>query len=140
MTEKETLKTGNRKYTYAVGRRKRAIAQVRLYKKGSGKVIVNEKNLHDYFQDPMLEQNAVKPLAVSNFLNDCDATVLVRGGGKRGQSDAVRLGMARALIGVEEELRSQIKKAGLLTRDARKKERKKPGLKRARRAPQWSKR
>lgn len=140
MAEKQEFKPGNRKYNYAVGRRKEAVAQVRLYGKGSGKFVVNGRTLSEYFQNPLLEQTAVLPLRMSNLMDEYDATIAVKGGGKRGQSDAVSLAIARALTEVSPELRPVIKKAGLLTRDSRVKERKKYGLKRARRAPQWSKR
>lgn len=140
MPDKEVFKPGNRKYIYAVGRRKEAVAQVRLYAKGSGKVFVNGKSLQNYLPTELLQQEALKPLLLNNLADQFDITVVVRGGGVRGQAEAIRLGVARALVTFEEGYRSQIKKAGLLTRDARVKERKKYGLKRARRAPQWSKR
>jgi len=140
MADTEVFKPGNRKYTYAVGRRKRAIAQLRLYGKGSGKVFVNGKPMAHYFTTAILQQAALRPLALTNLQEDYDATVVVRGGGVRGQADAVRLAIARALIDIDIELRPLLKKSGFLRRDARVKERKKYGLKRARRAPQWSKR
>ncbi len=142
MSEKEstTFKAGNRKYIYAVGRRKSAIAQVRLYQKGSGQVIVNDRPLEDYFPTGTLQQAALAPLMEMNLLDSHDMTVKVVGGGVKGQADAVKLGVARALNLEDEGHRPLMKKAGFLTRDARVKERKKFGLRGARRAPQWSKR
>lgn len=141
MAEKEAqFKPGNRKYTYGVGRRKSAIAQVRLYPKGSGQLFVNDKPFNEYFPTELSRQAALAPLIEMNLLDNHDVTVVVEGGGKRGQADAVRLGLARALNVEDEGYRSQLKKAGYLSRDARVKERKKYGLRGARRAPQWSKR
>lgn len=140
MTEKEAFKPGNRKYLYAIGRRKRATAQVRLYQKGSGKYFVNEKPLADYFQNELLTRSALEVLSQNNLLDTFDATVLTKGGGKAGQADAVRLAVARALLLHDPAMRTQIKHAGFLKRDPRVIERKKPGLRKARRAPQWSKR
>lgn len=140
MAEKVEFKPGNRKYTYAIGRRKEASAQVRLYPKGSGTFIINGKTAKEYLQNPMHENRAFESLIVQNQLDAFDATIHVTGGGKAGQADAIRLGIARALIEHDESLRTQIKKFGLLRRDARVKERKKYGLRGARRAPQWSKR
>ena len=138
--EQNTFKPGNRKYIYSIGRRKSAIAQLRLYPKGSGQYIVNKKKLGEYFPTQNLKETALKALEMNNLLGDFDATVHVTGGGVSGQADAVKLAFARALIEHDEGYKQQVKKAGLLTRDARVKERKKPGLKGARRAPQWSKR
>ena len=141
MTEKESkFKAGNRKYSYAVGRRKSAIAQVRLYQKGKGEVFVNDRELNDYFPTESLRQAALAPLMDMNLLDSHDVTVVVSGGGVKGQAEAVKLGVARALNIEDEGYRSQMKKAGFLRRDARVKERKKFGLRGARRAPQWSKR
>ncbi len=140
MSEKEAFKPGNRTYIAAVGRRKSAIAQVRLYPKGSGVFVVNDKTAQDYFQDKGLVDRALESLAVNNLLDTHDVSVHVIGGGKKGQSDAVRLGVARAIVEQDETMRSMVKKGGYLSRDPRVKERKKYGLRRARRAPQWSKR
>ena len=136
----ETFKPGNRKYTYARGRRKSSVAQIRLYGKGSGKFYVNGQDLQAYFPTEILRQTAVLPLKMTNTADQYDATLSVKGGGIRGQSDAVKLAFARALVKADEGYKIPVKKSGLLTRDARVKERKKYGLKRARRAPQWSKR
>lgn len=139
MSDKE-FKPGNRKYIPAIGRRKTSTAQVRLYPKGSGIFMINGKSADDYFQDKMLISRAIESLTANNLADTYDVIVLASGGGKKGQSDAVRLGVARALVAEDEERRSLVKKAGFLRRDPRVKERKKYGLKRARRAPQWSKR
>lgn len=144
MAEKETkqveFKPGNRKYVYAIGRRKSASAQVRLYPKGSGTIVVNGKTLSNYFQNKLQENRALSALIEQNQVDAFDATIVVNGGGKSGQADAVKLAIARAMIDHDETLRPTVKRLGLLTRDARVKERKKPGLRKARRAPQWSKR
>lgn len=134
------LKTGNRKFIYAIGRRKSAIAKIRLYSKGAGTFMVNGKTLANYFPTAILQQAAIRPLTVANMADQYDAVVDVVGGGPRGQSDAMKLAVARALVKADTGYKITIKKAGLLTRDARVKERKKFGLKRARRAPQWAKR
>ncbi|MGB0757648.1 MAG: 30S ribosomal protein S9 [Patescibacteria group bacterium] len=126
-------------YHYAVGRRKSAIATVRLYPKGSGKIYVNGKELSEYFPIETDQITLVSPLTVTSN-QGVDITIHVQGGGTTGQAEASRLGIARALIEWNADLRPVLKAQGLLTRDARVKERKKPGLKRARRAPQFSKR
>lgn len=127
-------------YYEGVGRRKSATARVRIYPGGSGRVVVNDKPLEEYlrrFGDP---QGALTPLEITGLMSKFDVTVRVQGGGLSGQRDAIRLGMARALLAFDESLRPTLRKAGLLTRDAREKERKKPGLKRARKAPTYTKR
>jgi len=128
------------KYHYAVGKRKTAVATVRLYEKGNGNVTVNGKTLQDFVNSKDLEEFVLAPLRLVGALKSFDVTVQVKGGGFRGQVDAVKHGIARALIKGDEMLRPTLKKAGFLTRDPRTKERKKFGLKKARRAPQWSKR
>ena len=139
--EKQVNKSDvNGKYFYAVGKRKSAIAQVRVYPKGSGKVTINDREIDQYFTTVSWKETALSPLTVTGLLKDSDVTVTVHGGGIRGQADAVRHGIARAVVLMDELLRPQIKKQGYLTRDARIKERKKFGLHGARRAPQWSKR
>lgn len=127
-------------YFYGLGRRKRSIAQVRLYPNGSGKITVNEKDLKEYLPVFENQMRAMAPLKETGMLGSVDVTVKAEGGGVTGQADAIRLGLARALMVQNEALRPVLKKLGLLVRDARKKERKKPGLKKARRSPQWSKR
>lgn len=136
---KDTAKK-KEEYLYAVGRRKTSVAQVRVYKRGDGKVIVNEKPLDKYFGTKELVDTAISPLTLVGQLDKLDVTVKVLGGGSSGQADAVRHGIARALLLLNPNFRKPLKKAGYLTRDARKKERKKPGLKKARKAPQWKKR
>lgn len=127
------------KYTKAVGRRKLAVAQVRLYEKGKGVIIVNGMKLSKYFPGDVLGI-IVQPLKSLSKLKDYNFSVIVKGGGKRGQADATRLGISRALLALDEENRDALKLNGYLTRDPRRKERKKPGLKKARKRPQWSKR
>lgn len=129
-----------RTYLFAVGRRKTATARVRYHKKGQGEITVNDKPMEQYFPTAALQKMVTGPIGLANGLKDSSLTVKVRGGGKESQAMSVRLGIARVLLQIDEDLRSIFRTAGYLTRDPRKKERKKPGLKRARRAPQWSKR
>jgi small subunit ribosomal protein S9 len=128
------------RYIRAIGRRKKSIASIRLFKNGKGEIIVNEKEYKSYF--PVLEyQRSIEaPLEATGNSKAFNFTVKVQGGGVKGQAEAVMLGIARALVILDPELKKSLKKPGYLTRDPRKKERKKPGLKGARRAPQWSKR
>jgi small subunit ribosomal protein S9 len=133
----------SQKYFYAVGKRKCAIAQVRIYpedKAGEGDLIVNKKKMKEYFSILSLQNSFMAPLKTTGFQNKLRISVLVRGGGQTGQAEAARLGIARALVKLDEGLRKSLRDAGLLTRDSRIVERKKPGLKKARRAPQWQKR
>ena len=136
--EKNSTQTKD-KYIYTVGRRKESRAQVRLYK-GKGKVEINGKELKEYFPTLEMQQNVLFPLELVNEKNKCDLTVVVKGGGKNGQVEAIRHGIARALKLKNEDYRISLKKENLLKRDPRMKERKKYGLKGARRAPQWQKR
>ena len=122
-----------------VGRRKTAIARVRL-SPGEGRFVINEKEPLAYLGRRALETQVLHPLRVTESLRRFDVSVKVEGGGVSGQAGAVAHGIARALLEYDEELRGALKKAGLLTRDARMKERKKYGLKRARKAPQYTKR
>ena len=122
----------------AVGRRKSAVARVRLVP-GSGKVIINKRDIDDYFGLETLKMTVRQPLTLTG-VTGFDVMVNVDGGGLTGQSGAIRHGISRALCAANPELRDQLKKAGFLTRDPRMKERKKYGLKAARRAPQFSKR
>ncbi len=133
----ETTPTGH--YHYAVGRRKRAIATARLYS-GKGVTTVNDKTADEYFNHQILVASMGQPLELTGNTDKLYATIHVSGGGKRGQAEAARLAITRALVVMTDELRPTLKKAGLLTRDPREKERKKPGLKRARKASQFSKR
>lgn len=127
-------------YYEGVGRRKTSRARVRLHSGGTGAITVNDKPADVYFGRQMDVQNIVTPLKLVGAENRFDITVRVAGGGETGQSDAVAMGVARALIISDPELKGVLRKAGYLTRDARAKERKKPGLKRARKAPQYTKR
>ena len=141
--EKKTVRLGSKKkdkYYYGVGRRKRAIATVRIHKTGEEKITVNEKDYKVYFPYFEHQEVVVAPLKIAAQLKRGEITIKVKGGGPRGQAEAIRLGIARAIVEGSADYRPQLKKAGFLSRDSRKKERKKPGLKRARRAPQWGKR
>jgi small subunit ribosomal protein S9 len=121
------------------GRRKTAIARVRLTP-GEGRMTINDKNPLAYLGRRVLEMEVMHPLRVTESLRRFDVSVKVEGGGVSGQAGAIAHGVARALLEFDPELRPVLKKAGLLTRDAREKERKKYGLKRARKAPQYTKR
>lgn len=124
---------------YGTGRRKNAVAKVFL-RPGEGKFIVNQKNIDEYFGRKSLEIIARQPLEVTGTLGRFDVIAKVLGGGVSGQAGAVRMGIARALMESDPNLRTVLKKSGFLTRDPRMKERRKYGLKKARRAPQYSKR
>ncbi len=123
----------------AVGRRKKAIARVRLIP-GEGKIVINGRDIDNYFGLETLKMTVRQPLALTALEGRYDVLVNVYGGGLAGQAGAIRHGISRALIKADPELRPAVKKAGFLTRDPRMKERKKYGLKAARRAPQFSKR
>ena len=123
----------------AVGRRKKAIARVRLIP-GEGKIVINGRDIDNYFGLETLKMTVRQPLALTSLEGRYDVLVNVYGGGLSGQAGAIRHGISRALIKADPELRPAVKKAGFLTRDPRMKERKKYGLKAARRAPQLSKR
>jgi small subunit ribosomal protein S9 len=127
------------RYYEAVGRRKRAVARVRLYP-GEGQIIINDKLLNEYFGRPQDWLDVMAPLRLTNSEGQFNLSVLVKGGGITGQARAIRHGVARALLVADPNLRAVLKRAGFLTRDPREKERKKPGLKRARKAPQYTKR
>jgi small subunit ribosomal protein S9 len=135
---KEKKKTD--KYISATGKRKTSIARIRLFPDGKGDIIINEKSLKDFCQQKVQHDAIVAPLELCGMAKKMDITVKVIGGGVISQADAIRHGISRALLAYDEMLRATLKKAGFLTRDARIKERKKYGLKRARRAPQFSKR
>lgn len=139
----KAMKKTTEKYFYAVGRRKTSIAQVRLFemdKATEGDIVVNGKKMNDYFPTSSLQNILTAPLKAAGMHGMMRATVLVRGGGTTGQVQATQLGIARALVVFKEDLKKTLKDLGLLTRDSRVVERKKPGLKKARRAPQWAKR
>lgn len=124
---------------YATGRRKTSSARVYL-KKGAGNIVVNKRKLDDYFGRKVAQMLVMQPLEMVNLSEKVDIDVKVRGGGSFGQAGAIRHGISRALVSYDEELRPQLKKAGYLTRDPRKVERKKPGLAKARKSKQFSKR
>ena len=126
-------------YFYGTGRRKSSVARVRVYN-GTGKIIINDRDIEDYFGLETLKLIVRQPLALTDTLDKFDIVCRVGGGGVTGQAGAIRHGISRALLQYNEELRPELKKAGFLTRDPRMKERKKYGLKGARRAPQFSKR
>ena len=123
----------------ATGRRKRSIARVKLLK-GKGKITVNGVDVNEYMPHETLVIDLKQPLVLTETLDKVDVDATVTGGGFSGQTGAIRLGISRALMEYNPELRATLKKAGMITRDARSKERKKYGLKKARRAPQFSKR
>tara|TARA_Y100001970_G_C14239447_1_gene863952 strand:+ start:571 stop:963 length:393 start_codon:yes stop_codon:yes gene_type:complete len=124
---------------YATGRRKTSSARVYL-KKGKGSIIVNNRKLDEYFGRKVAQMLVMQPLELVELTDKIDINIMVKGGGSFGQAGAIRHGISRALIEFDEELRPQLKKAGLLTRDSRRVERKKPGLVKARKSKQFSKR
>jgi small subunit ribosomal protein S9 len=140
MPEEKKTTTTKKKYFYGKGGRKTAVASVRLFEKGKGSIEVNGKKLKDFFKTTELQDVVLSPLKMTDHSKDLDFTIKTHSGGQQGQAGAVRHGIARALILLDKELRPVLKAAGFLKRDPRVKERKKPGLKRARKAPQWSKR
>ncbi|MGM9593555.1 MAG: 30S ribosomal protein S9 [Candidatus Onthomonas sp.] len=127
-------------YVYGTGRRKSSVARVRLYEGGTGSITINGRDIDDYFGLDTLKLITRQPLALTDMLGKVDVVATVAGGGVTGQAGALRHGIARALLEVNPDFRGALKKAGFLTRDPRMKERKKYGLKAARRAPQFSKR
>lgn len=134
------VKKDNRAYFYALGKRKTSRATVKLFPQGSGEVEVNDVKLREWADTDEIAAKLLAPLSVLGAKKDFDVVVRTSGGGKTAQSEAALLGLARALVKKEPSYRLQLKEEGFLTRDPRKKERKKPGLKKARRAPQFSKR
>ena len=139
MAEKKTTLKQKTQFL-GTGRRKKAIARVRLIPNGKGKIVVNKEDINDYFKSDVLKLIVRQPLELTNTTEKYDIFVNVVGGGLTGQAGAISLGISRALTKAEENLRTELKKAGFLTRDSRTKERKKYGLKKARKAPQFSKR
>lgn len=137
---KEKAEPDVAKYFFAVGRRKTAIAKVKLCMGGEGEAMVNNRKVLDYFPILRLQKIVTAPLSTTGLLKKVNLMITVRGGGVSAQAQAASLGISRALVKADPALRLALKKGGFLTRDARKRERKKPGLKRARRAPQWQKR
>ncbi len=143
MAEKKESKSN--KYFQGIGRRKSAVAQVRLFVSSEKKseeedIVVNGKSFNDFFGLSELREIVSSPLKSVGEASAFKATVVVKGGGIRGQAEAIRLGIARALVVFDETFKKSLRDLGYLTRDARIVERKKPGLKKARRAPQWAKR
>jgi len=124
---------------YATGRRKTSSARVYL-QKGKGEIVVNNKTLEEYFGRKVAQMLVMQPLDIVDLAKKVDINIKVKGGGSFGQAGAIRHGISRALVNYDEELRPHLKKAGLLTRDPRKVERKKPGLRKARKSKQFSKR
>lgn len=139
MATTHTAKHSSHRYTEAVGRRKTAIARVRITPGGTGKMTVNGKSPKDYFTLPRLVADARSPLDQLK-LGEYDVTVNVTGGGIHAQAGAVRLGISRAIVAKEPDWKPRLRTMGFLTRDSRMVERKKYGLNKARRAPQWAKR
>jgi small subunit ribosomal protein S9 len=134
MTEETTY------YYEGIGRRKSSTARVRVYPGGDGTMLVNDRSLDVYFPRPGDIATLTEPLKITENEGKVNVTIHVKGGGQTGQTGAVRQGIARALTKMDPELRTVLRKGGFLTRDAREKERKKPGLKRARKAPTYTKR
>ena len=132
--------TSKKAYMYGTGRRKSSVARVHLFPNGTGSITVNGRPLDDYFGLETLKLIVRQPFAATDTMGKFDVEATVTGGGVTGQAGAIRHGIARALLQVEDSYRAHLKAAGLLTRDPRMKERKKYGLKAARRAPQFSKR
>jgi len=129
-----------RQYQYGTGRRKSSIARVRVYENGTGSIIINGRDIDDYFGLDTLKLIVRQPLVATENVGKVDIICTATGGGVTGQAGAIRHNISRALLGVNAEYRATLKAAGFLTRDPRMKERKKYGLKAARRAPQFSKR
>jgi len=137
--EKKAVKRAE-KYFEGTGRRKTAIARVRLYTQGEKNILINGKPLESYFPISELQQTVKSPFEKLSCLDKFGLSAKVKGGGYQAQAEATRHGIAKALVLFNSEFRKKLKKAGYLTRDSRMRERKKFGLKRARRAPQWQKR
>ena len=129
-----------RKFNYGTGRRKSSVARVRVYETGTGSIIINGRDIDDYFGLETLKLVVRQPLVATDLVGKVDIVVTVAGGGVSGQAGAIRHGISRALVTMNAEYHPTLKAAGFMTRDPRMKERKKYGLKAARRAPQFSKR
>lgn len=130
----------NNKLPINTGRRKTSIARVRIAQNGTGKIVINNKDIEEYFGSSTSKQIVRQPLVLTNNEGKLDVFVNVKGGGLTGQAGAIRHAISRGLVELDEAYKSELKNVGFLTRDARKKERKKYGLKKARKAPQYSKR
>ena len=129
-----------KKYNYGTGRRKASVARVRVYENGTGTITINGRDINEYFGLETLKLVVNQPLVTTAMVGKVDISVTVAGGGVSGQAGAIRHGISRALVELNPEFRPALKAAGFMTRDPRMKERKKYGLKAARRAPQFSKR
>ena len=129
-----------KKYFYGTGRRKSSVARVRVFENGTGAITINGRDINDYFGLDTLKLVVNQPLVAADLVGKVDLVVTVTGGGVSGQAGAIRHGLSRALVTLNPEYRATLKAAGFMTRDPRMKERKKYGLKAARRAPQFSKR
>jgi small subunit ribosomal protein S9 len=137
--EEKTPKKGL--FFYATGKRKTVVARVKVYPQGKGEVLINGRNLRDYFQTQQDLSTFLAPFKLSDRSEkEYDVEIIITGGGEHARAEACRHGISKALVAENETRRGALKKVGFLTRDSRIKERKKPGLKRARRSPQWSKR
>jgi len=135
------MSTKKEQYYEGVGRRKSSVARVRITKVDKkGDILINGRSVADYFNTKELGLSAVAPLEAVSMQKEFDVSVQVKGGGQRGQAEAVQLGLSRALVKYDGEFQKSLKELGYLKRDPRQKERKKPGLKKARKSPQWSKR
>ena len=134
------MNTPKTQYHYANGKRKTSVARVRLYKEGKGQIVINGKDIKEWIDVDEQRQKLVAPLELTGHLKSFDIFVKVIGGGTNSQAEAIRHGISKALTVADLNLRPTLKKVGFLSRDSRIKERKKPGLRRARRAPQFSKR
>ena len=132
--------TSKKPYLYGTGRRKSSVARVHLFAGGTGAITINGRDIDDYFGLETLKYIVRQPLNTTDMVSKVDISATVKGGGVTGQAGAIRHGISRALLQVDENYRPMLKEAGFLTRDSRMKERKKYGLKAARRAPQFSKR
>ncbi len=130
----------NQKYFEGIGRRKESVARVRIVENQKGDYIINEKKANDFFSLKALQGTIMAPLEAVSLIDKLGISVKVKGGGLRGQAEAIRLGLSRALVKYDQELQKALRDLEYLKRDSRKKERKKPGLKKARRAAQWRKR
>jgi len=139
ITKTETVQKKKKQMSLATGRRKTSIARVRLFS-GEGNIIVNKKPYDEYFPRPTLRMIINRPFEITDTTAKFDVSVNVKGGGISGQAGAVRHGIAKALMAIDADLRKSLKSDGLLTRDAREKERRKVGRRKARRRPQYSKR
>ncbi len=145
VVKKTSAKEIKRQYYEAVGRRKTSTARVRLFtckpfENEKGKVTVNDKDYADFFTTFDLREILLSPLKKMKSINRFEATIKIKGGGIKGQAEAARHGLSRALVKFNPDFSKKLKRSGFLTRDSRKKERKKPGLKKARKATQWKKR